>query len=475
MTDDSAGDTLATRLEFVIRRIAQPAGRLACTLTLLIAWAARPGILLSGDAPPADVVIRHVRVVHGDGRVTRDATVIVRAGHVESISAGTAAPGPASHLPSHANIDGTGKTLLPGLIDAHVRIEPWMLPRFFAMGVTTVRDLYTTSDDTARLAAADERHRPFIVASGPMIDAPGRGAGPTIPIETVGEARAAVRRLVEAGSRVISVSPRLGPVMLSVVVSEARARGVPVAARLGVTTATQAADAGVTSIEQVSGVVESASTDASALVAAHANPAVGWTAAQLGWRRLPLQRLEDVARELAGKGIVLVPTLAWHEAIFRLADPEIASHPDLAQVPDGLLPGAWKPADVMARAGWTPQMLSQFRQAFPILQQFVAAFSRVGGRVVTGTGTGQPYVVPGASLHRELELLVACGLSPGQAIKAATADAADLLGVKDRSGTIDPGRAADFVLVDGNPLTDIRHTRRIVAVFRGGISLEARY
>ncbi len=459
----------------MIRRIAQPAGRLACTLTLLIAWAAWPGTPLSSDAaqPPADLVIRHVRVVHGDGRVTPDATVIVRAGHVETILTGTALRGSAGNLPSRASIDGTGRTLLPGLIDAHVRLEPWMLPRFFALGVTTVRDLHTTSDDIFRLAATDQRTHPFIIASGPTIDAPGSSAGQTIPVDTVGEARAAVRLLVNSGARVISVSPRLGPVMLSVVVSDARARGVPVAARLGATTATQAADAGVTSIEQVSGVVEAASTDASALVAAHANPAAGWTAAQLGWRRLTLQRLEDVARELAEKGVVLVPTLAWHEAIFRLADADIASHPDLAHVPDGLPSRAWKPADVMARAGWTPQTLSQFRQAFPILQQFVATFSRVGGRVVTGTGTGQPYVVPGTSLHRELELLVACGLSPGQAIKAATADAADLLGVKDRSGTIDPGRAADFVLVDGNPLTDIRHTRRIVAVFRDGISLGA--
>jgi imidazolonepropionase-like amidohydrolase len=348
-----------------------------------------------------------------------------------------------------------------------------MLPRFLALGVTTVRDLHTSGDDIFRLAAADLRDHPLILASGAMIDKPGSSAGPTIPVDTVGEARAAVRRLVEAGARVISVSPRLGPVMLSVVVSEARARGVPVAATLGATTAAQAADAGVTSIEQLSGVVESASSDASAIIAAHANPAAGWTAAQLGWRRLPLQRLEEVARELAGKGVVLVPTLAWHEAIYRLADPDVASHPDRAQVPDGLPSGAWNPAEAMARAGWTPRTLSQFRQAFPILQQFVATFSRVGGRVVTGTGTGQPYVVPGTSLHRELELLVACGLSPGQAIKAATADAADLLGEKDRSGTLGPGRAADFVLVDGNPLTDIRHTRRIVAVFRDGISLGA--
>lgn len=435
----------------------------------------RPGAGSHGYPPQAaDVIISHVRVVHGDGRVTPDATVVLRGGVIEAVRANIPGSASSDGQPSRLNIDGAGRTLLPGLIDAHVRLEPWMLPRFLARGVTTVRDLHSAGDDVFPLAAADSRDRPHIVASGSMIDGPGSRVAAAVVVDTVGDARSAVRRLVDAGARVISVSSRLGPVMLSVMVSEARARGVPVAAQLGAATATQAADAGVTSIEQASGIVESASSDGATIAAAHADASAGWTAAQLEWRRLSLQRLEDVARELAQKGVVLVPTLALHEAIYRLADPDISRHPDLAQVPDGLPSAAWNPATVMARAGWTAQTLSQFRQAFPILQQFVGTFVRLGGRVVTGTGVGQPYVVPGVSLHRELELLVACGLSPGQAIKAATTDAAVLLGVQHRAGTIDPGKAADLVLVDGNPLTDIRATRRVVAVFRDGISLGIR-
>jgi imidazolonepropionase-like amidohydrolase len=78
-------------------------------------------------------------------------------------------------------------------------------------------------------------------------------------------------------------------------------------------------------------------------------------------------------------------------------------------------------------------------------------------------------VVPGASLHRELELIVSAGLSPAAALQAATADAASLLGIQDRAGTIDAGKAADLVLLDGDPLTDIRNTRRIAAVIKDGV------
>jgi imidazolonepropionase-like amidohydrolase len=77
--------------------------------------------------------------------------------------------------------------------------------------------------------------------------------------------------------------------------------------------------------------------------------------------------------------------------------------------------------------------------------------------------------VPGSSLHRELELYVAAGLTPAAALKSATADAADLLGIADRAGTVDVGKDADLVLLDGDPLTEIRATRRIVAVIRGGV------
>jgi len=93
----------------------------------------------------------------------------------------------------------------------------------------------------------------------------------------------------------------------------------------------------------------------------------------------------------------------------------------------------------MGRAGWTAGTLAQFKETLSVLQRFVGLYALLGGKIVAGTDTPQQFVVPGDSLHRELELCVASGLSPEAALRAATRDAAALLGIQDRVGTIAPG------------------------------------
>ena len=119
-------------------------------------------------------------------------------------------------------------------------------------------------------------------------------------------------------------------------------------------------------------------------------------------------------------------------------------------------------------------MLAQFKKTLPVLQRFVGVYHRLGGKIAAGTDTPQQFVVPGASLHRELELYVASGLAPAAALFTATGGAAALLGIEERVGTIGAGMAADFLLLDGDPLADIRNTRRIWLVVKDGIVLGTR-
>jgi imidazolonepropionase-like amidohydrolase len=236
----------------------------------------------------------------------------------------------------------------------------------------------------------------------------------------------------------------------------------------------QAAEAGVASIEHLSGIADSASDDPARLFMAHDDFLGGWTAFELEWQRVPPDRLEWVARQLIARGVVIVPTLALHEAFSRMADADLMQDPALADVPPAVLRDAWNPADIMGRARWTPETLAQFKRSLPVLQRFVGMYARLGGKIAAGTDTPQQFVVPGASLHRELELYVASGLSPAAALYSATGGAAALLGIQDRVGTIGDGMAADFVLLDGDPLADIRNTRRITLVVKDGIVSGAR-
>lgn len=418
---------------------------------------------------PADLLIRNARLVHGDGRVTPRATVIVRGGFIVHIEPAGTRRAAGDEAPARRVIDAAGRTLMPGLIDAHVHLESWTLPLFLKYGVTTVRDLHGDASVVFPLAKEDAPSRPRVITSGPLIDGPGSFWKNAVEVSAVGGARAAVRRQIDQGARVIKVYTRLEPALLSVIVAEARARGVPVAAHLGRTTATQAADAGVASIEHLSGVADAASDDQPRLLKAHEDFLGGWTAFELEWLRIPFPRLEAVARQLIARGVFIVPTLALHEAFSRMADADLMSDPALADVPQQVLREAWDPADIMGRARWTPDTLARFKQALPVLERFVVSYARLGGRIAAGTDTPQQFVVPGASLHRELELYVASGLSPAQAIRTATVDAATLLGIQDRVGAIDAGKAADVILLDGDPLADITNTRRIVLVVKDGL------
>jgi imidazolonepropionase-like amidohydrolase len=173
-----------------------------------------------------------------------------------------------------------------------------------------------------------------------------------------------------------------------------------------------------------------------------------------------------VAGRLVADRVIMVPTLVLHETLSRLDDAAIMQDASLRSVPDTEI-SRWNVPGMVERAGWTAADFSDFRASRPNQDLFVRIYRASGGKVVAGTDAANQMIVPGESLIRELELLVHAGFSNADALFAATRDAALLLGA-DSLGALVPGRKADLLILDRDPIVDIGNLRSIQQVMVRG-------
>ena len=447
-------------------------------MTPVRAGLVRAGLLLALGAchapSPDGLALLGATLIDGTGGpALADAAVVIRNGAIESVG-----PRAGFELPKRtAEIDLKGRWIIPGLIDAHAHVAPaanWAPARYLAWGVTTVRDLH--GDLTTILALRKRANlgpipQPRVYAAGAMIDGRPATYPDAIAVSTENEARKAVDRLVSAGADLIKVYTRIDGPMLRAIVDEARTFNLGVTGHLGMTDAVTAARNGISGIEHLSGVAEAASRDPSALFSAHYRGFLpGWTAAERSWGDVDSTALARVALRLSEQKVTLVPTLILHETMSRLNDPSLLQNPEYAAVPGGSRRD-WDVAGLISRAGWIDGDFASFRSSRAQQDLFLRIFAAAGGRIAVGTDSPDRMLVPGYSEHQELELLVRAGLSPREALRAATRNAAVLLGV-DSIGLIAPGKVADLVVLTKDPLADIRNTRAIQSVMIRGKLLD---
>jgi imidazolonepropionase-like amidohydrolase len=226
-----------------------------------------------------------------------------------------------------------------------------------------------------------------------------------------------------------------------------------------------AARLGAASIAQLGGIAAAAGQGARIADAyAHA-PLAGLAASAEGWLDADALALEQAAADLAASGVTLVPLVSAMEVLARLDDPALTARPDLADVADTVRQG-WN-RDWIGLLGWNAAMLADLRLTRARHDRALRHLVAAGGRLAVGSGAGMPYLVPGSGVHFEMELLVAAGLSPLEALAAATVRGADVLR-DDTIGRLRTGALADLVVLTGDPLRDIRNTRRIARVMLGG-------
>lgn len=386
--------------------------------------------------------------------------------------------------PDVEQVDGTGKYLIPGLWDMHTHVSeyaPIWMPVMLANGITGVRNM-------GSLAVALDNHvkqemsggafaGPRLVAAGPLVDGPSSPWPSALKVDSAAKARNAVADLADGGADFIKVYSFLSREAYLAIAGEATDRGLPFGGHVPrAITALEAASAGQHSIEHLDDVLMSTAADEAALrerfaaaSAAWRNPATAAAgqAAMIGVNRdLGASYDERKASALFAAFIehetFQTPTLVTYYTNLHRGEAEILENPALRYIPASLRQ-QWLSLSPPASA-----MVASQRAQLADLSNVVAAMQRAGVGLLAGTDTGGTLIVPGDSLHRELALLVDAGLTPLQALQAATLNPAIYLGERDTAGTIEVGKHADLVLLNANPLENIANTRGVFAVVRAG-------
>jgi imidazolonepropionase-like amidohydrolase len=431
--------------------------------------------------PPATLAITHAAVVDpANDTVLPDRTILVAGDRIVALG-----PSGSVSVPAGATVvDAAGRYVMPGLADMHVHFssDGGLLPRdsattgralrqFVFYGVTTVLNLGASggrSDEITevrRRIAAGELAGPTIYATGSLITIPGshpigtvmhlpEGADSAaydwsrrgvLVVRAAEEMREAVRRIAGAGMDGVKIviesgpppfgdhHPQMPPALAEAAVAEAARHGLPVFAH-------------VSSVDELE-----------VAVAAGVRAVVHL----VGPGPLPPALLEEMRR----RGVRYIPTLSlflragtWGEPSAALTDPFLTAGVE-RRVLESLLASPLAPKA-------PPTDAARARRARTLRELPVARDA--GVTIVAGTDVGSPFVFPGYGMHHELALLVEAGLTPAEALTAATRSAAELIGRGAEFGLVAPGMRADLVLLDANPLADIRNTRTIQAVVAGG-------
>src|SRR5215813_1760073 len=393
-----------------------------------------------------------------------------------------------ARLPSGAKvIDASGKFLIPGLWDMHVHFTEIerSFPLFIANGVTGVRNMGGDLEDLLRwrtAVASGKLLGPRIVMCGPIVDGPQPAAhGPTLDVSTAAEGRQTVDRLKERGADCVKVYDRLPRDTYLAIIDQAKRKVIPVVGHVPeAMTTMEASDAGQKSIEHLGTILQGCSSIEDELRRLEAAPMPSGgdfsefprRIAARGERMLDTydgQKAKQLFAHLAKNQTWQVPTVVTKQALTFADDFDRNGDERLKYIPQSEQK-RWSPQQNFLLRYRTPEYIVYSKRLFQKELELVDAMHRAGVPFMTGTDLSIPYTFAGFSLHDELALFVQAGFTPMEALQAATRNPAVFLGDQGSQGTVEQGKVANLVLLDANPLVNIRNTQRIFAVV-----LEGRY
>ncbi|MBC8136678.1 MAG: amidohydrolase family protein [Fibrella sp.] len=394
------------------------------------------------------------------GRALPDQTVILSGNRIKSLGSSSKVKAPSGAIMIH----GKGLFLMPGLFDSHVHLnnperETKML---VANGIVFIRDM--GGDTEERIAERKQaREGKFLglemICVGTILDGDPPYHSWSKKCATPEEGRAAVREMKAAGVDQIKVYSLLKPEVHRAICAEAKKQRIKVVGHVPDSmTLEQAISAGQQGVEHLSRFNSLLSSFLPSFQAISGDFDGGiWTQ----YPTVDKIKLRERLRTLAKAGAAQCPTLVLHAGQARILDEGTKSLWGLYALPDD-------------RMGWDqipPQYAAYGRSlasSFPYLQQTVVELQQSGIPLLIGTDLGNPGILAGFAVHKEMQLWQDAGLRPAEILRAATLTPAQFFGVASRLGTIEQGKTASLLLIRKNPLDDIRNAAQIEAVFARG-------
>lgn len=435
--------------------------------------------------PAQSLIFKNATVIDATGAAPRRASVAINGGRIVAIQKKI------KKRKGDQEIDAKGKFLIPGLWDMHIHLGPpeIFFPLLIASGITGVREMFDGIPMPVIRTWRSRPDVPRIYAPGFLDGPPMLWAGPAPPgaiaVATAQDGRFAVRALASTGVDFLKIYSSVPREAYFAIAAEARAIGIPFAGHVPeAVSPAEASDEGQRSEEHLLDILEACSTDEDALRKARVAMMLDQKlSGEARMRELAFPNPEGLFdtysetkaaalfQKFVKNGTWQTPTLSLLEGFARMPDQDFIDDPRRKY----LLP-AW-------RKQWDPRQTFFLRDlALPAYQDWNARMKKLleryeklvgdmhqaGVQFLAGTdANGSNPVYPGFGLHEELALLVKSGLSPMEALQSATRNAARYFG-NDDFGTVEVNKSADLVLLDANPLEDIRNTEKIDAVVLRG-------
>ncbi len=460
-----------------------------CRLLTLLLMAAMTAAQSPTPTEVPFIALMHVTVIDCTGAPPKsDVTIVIVGYRIVDIGKSNVVS-----IPKHARIvDATGTFVIPGLWDMHAHLdEPEPLPvnpplrekeslftLFIANGVTGIRDMggdLKLLQHWRNRIGAGTLIGPRIKACGPLLDGPKPMQPGSIAVSNEEQARQAVRDLKKARADFVEVGSSLPRDAYFAIADEAKKLGIPFAGHVpDSVTPAEASDAGQASEEQLQIVESCSDRDAvkkklDELRAAGASPSERRSAdIETMLATYDEKKAEALFAKFVKNNTWQTPTIVvWqNNASF---EEDFAKYADRMKYLPRDIREYWNPKNNADLQNRSPERLAAEKKLVNKYLEVIGAMQRAGVKLMAGSDFGaNPLLFPGWGVHDEMALLVKAGLTPMQALQAATNNPTTFLGLNNALGTVEKGKIADLVLLSANPLDDINNTRKITAVIFGG-------